>query len=86
VVAQVAAAVVALAVEPLVLSVRAVLAVRARLVSQSAQSAKSSNSALMLHHLVERLFHAVTALPFCACVAVLQFKILPTRLTPLQVS
>jgi hypothetical protein len=86
VVAQVAAAVVALAVEPLVLSVKAVLAVRARLVSQSAQSAKSSNSALTRHHLVERLFHAVTALLFYVCVAVLQFKISPTRLTPLQVS
>jgi hypothetical protein len=49
-VAQVAAVVVVLAVEPLVLSVRAAHAVRARLVSQSVQSAKSSNSAAMRHH------------------------------------
>jgi hypothetical protein len=48
--AEVVAAV--LAVEPLVLSVREVLAVRARLVSQSVQSAKSSNSAAMRHLLV----------------------------------
>ena len=53
-VARVEAVVVALAVEPLVLSVRAVLAVRARLVSQSVRSAKSSNSAAMRHHLVAR--------------------------------
>jgi hypothetical protein len=46
------AVVVVLAVEPLVLSVRAVPAVRARLVSQSVQSAKSLNSAAMRHHLV----------------------------------
>ena len=48
--AQVVAAV--LAVEPLVHSVRAAHAVRARLVSQSVQSAKSSNSAAMRHRLV----------------------------------
>jgi hypothetical protein len=48
--AQVVAAV--LAVEPLVLSVRAAHAVRARLASQSVRSAKSSNSAAMRHHLV----------------------------------
>jgi hypothetical protein len=42
----------ALAAEPQVLSVRVVLAVRARLVSQSVQSAKSLNSAATPHHWV----------------------------------
>jgi hypothetical protein len=75
-----------LAVEPLVRLVRAVLAVRARLVSQSVQSAKSLNSAQMHHRLVVRLFHAVTVLPSCVCVVDLQFKISQTRLTPQLVS
>jgi hypothetical protein len=86
VVAQVQVVVAVLAVEPLVRSVRAVLAVRARLVSQSVQSAKSLNSAQMHHHLVVRLFHAETVLPSCVCVVDLQFKISQTRLTPQQVS
>lgn len=75
-----------LAVEPQVLSVRAAHAVRARHVSQSAQSAKSSNSAAMRHHLVARWFHAVTVQPFFACVADLLSKTSQTRLTPMQVS
>jgi len=86
VVAQALVVVAVLAVEPLVLSVRAAHAVRARHVSQSAQSAKSSNSAAMRHHLVARLFHAVTVQPFCACVADLLSKTSQTRLTPMQVS
>lgn len=81
-----AVVVAALAVEPQVRSVRVVLAVRARLVSQSVQSAKSSNSAPMRHHLVVRLFHAVTATQFCDFVAVPLSRISPTRLTPQQVS
>jgi hypothetical protein len=85
-VAQVLVAVAVLAVEPLVLSVRVVLAVRARLVSQSVQSAKSLNSALTPHHLVVRLFHAVTAPQCCAFVAVHRFRISQTRLIPLLVS
>jgi hypothetical protein len=85
-VAQVAAVVVVLAVELPVLLVRVVLAVRARLVSQSVQSAKSLNSAPMLHRWVERLFHAVTALLSCVCVAVHRFRISRTRLTPQLVS
>jgi hypothetical protein len=52
--AQAQVVVAVLVVEPLVLSVRAAHAVRARLVSQSVQSAKSSNSAAMRHHLVAR--------------------------------
>jgi hypothetical protein len=52
VVAQAQAVVAVLAVEPLVLSVRAAHEARARLVSQSVQSAKSSNSAAMRHLLV----------------------------------
>ena len=51
-VALVVAVGVVLAVEPLVLSVRAVPVARARLASQSVRSAKSSNSAAMRHHLV----------------------------------
>jgi hypothetical protein len=51
-VALAVAVVVVLAVEPLVLSVRAVPVARARLASQSVRSAKSSNSAAMRHHLV----------------------------------
>ena len=86
VVAQVQVAVAALAVEPLVRLVRAVLAVRARLVSQSVQSAKSLNSAPMRHHLVVQSFRAVTVLPLFVCVAVLQSKTLQTRLIPQQVS
>jgi hypothetical protein len=86
VVAQVPVAVAALAVEPQVLSVRVVLAVRARLVSRSVQSAKSLNSVLTRHHLVVRLFHAATAPQCCAFVAVHRFKISQTRLTPLLVS
>jgi hypothetical protein len=86
VVAQVPAVVAVLAVEPLVLSVRVAHAGRARLVSQSVQSAKSLNSVLMRHHLVVQSFHAVTVQPCCVCVAVLQSKISPTRLTQLQAS
>jgi hypothetical protein len=86
VVAQVPVAVAALAVELLVRLVRAVLAVRARLVSQSVQSAKSLNSALMRHHLVVQSFHAVTEQLFCAYVADLQSKTSPTRLTQQPVS
>jgi hypothetical protein len=85
-VVQVPVAVAVLAVEPLVLSVRVVLAVRARLVSQSVQSAKSLNSVLTPHHLVVRLFHAVTAPRCCAFVAVHRFRISQTRLIQLQVS
>jgi hypothetical protein len=84
--AQAQVVAVALAVEPQVLSVRAVLAVRARLASQSARNAKSLNSAAMRHHLVARWFHAETATPSFACVADLQSKTSPTRLTPMQVS
>jgi hypothetical protein len=85
-VAQVPVAVAVLAVEPLVLSVRVALAVRARLVSQSVQSAKSLNSAQTRHHLVVRLFHAVTAPQCCAFVAVHRFRISQTRLIQLPVS
>jgi hypothetical protein len=85
-VVQVPVVVAVLAVEPQVLSVRAVLAVKARLVSQSVLSAKSLNSAQTHHHLVVRLFHAVTVLPFFVCVVVHRFKILQTRLTPPRVS
>jgi hypothetical protein len=85
-VAQVLAVVAVLAVEPLVLSVRVVLAVRARLVSQSVRSAKSLNSVRMRHHLVVRLFHEVTVLPFFVCVVAHRFKISQTRLTPPRVS
>jgi hypothetical protein len=85
-VAQAAVVVAVLAVEPLVLSVRVVPAVRARLVSQSVQSAKSLNSARMRHHLVARLFHAVTVQPFCVCVVDLRFRISQTRLTPQRAS
>jgi hypothetical protein len=84
--AQVLVAVAVLAVELLVLSVRAAHAVRARLVSQSVQSAKNLNSVQMRHHLVVQLFHAVMALPFCVFVAVRLSKTLPTRLTQLRVS
>jgi hypothetical protein len=84
--AQAVAVVAALAVEPLVRSVRAVLAVRARHVNRSVRNAKSSNSAPMRHHLVVQLFHAATATQFCVCVAVLRSKISPTRLTPQLVS
>jgi hypothetical protein len=83
-VAQVAAVVVELAAVPPVRLVRAVLAVRARLASQSVQSAKSLNSVQMRHHLVVRLFHAVTAQPFYVCAVAHQFKISQTRLTQLQ--
>jgi hypothetical protein len=85
-VALVAAVVVVLAVEPPVLSVRVAHADRARLVSQSVQSAKSSNSAAMRHHLVALWFLAVTVQPSFACVAVHRFKTSQTRLTPMQVS
>lgn len=67
---------------PLVLSVRAVPVARARLESQSARNAKSSNSVTMPHHLVERLFHAVMAQPLFASVAVHLSKISQTRLKP----
>lgn len=75
-----------LAVEPLVLSVRAAHAVRARLVSQSAQSAKSLNSAAMRHRWVAHLFHAVTVQPCFVFVVVRLSKTSQTRLTPMQVS
>jgi hypothetical protein len=83
---QVLVAVAVLAVELLVLSVRAAHAVRARLVSQSVQSAKNLNSVQMRHPLVVQLFHAVMAPPFCAFVVVRLSKTLPTRLTQLRVS
>jgi hypothetical protein len=83
---QVPVAVAVLAVEPLVLSVRVAHAGRARLVSQSVQSARNLNSVLMRHHLVVQLFHAVTALPFCVFVEVRLSKTLPTRLTQPLVS
>jgi hypothetical protein len=56
-------AVAVLAAELRVPSVRVAHAVRARLASQSVRSAKNSNREAMLHHLVARLFHAVTARP-----------------------
>jgi len=84
--AQAQAVVAVLAVEPLVPSVREAHAVRARLVSQSVQSAKSLNSVLTPHHLVVRLFHAVTEPRCCAFVAVHRFRISQTRLIQLQVS
>jgi hypothetical protein len=84
--AQAQAAVAVLAVEPLVLSVRAEPAVRARLASQSVQSAKSSNSAAMRHHLVALLYLAVTEPQFYVFVAVHLSKTSQTRLTPMQVS
>ena len=52
-----------LAAVPRVHSVRVAHAVRARPASQSVRSAKNSNREAMLHHLVVRLFHAVTARP-----------------------
>jgi hypothetical protein len=84
--AQAQAVVAVLVAEPLVLSVRAAHVARARLASQSARSAKSSNSAAMRHLLVARSYLAVTVRPFFACVAVLLSKTLQTRLTPMQVS
>jgi hypothetical protein len=78
-------AVAVLAVEPLVRSVRAVLAAHRRHVSQSARNAKST-SRDKLQALVAQLCHAATATPFCACVAVRASKILPTRLMPMPVS
>jgi len=78
-------AVAVLAVEPLVRSVRAVLAGHRRHVSQSARNAKST-SRDKLQALVAQLCRAATATPFCACVAVRASKILPTRLMPMPVS
>jgi hypothetical protein len=85
-VAQRVAVAVVLAVEPLVPSVRAAHAARARLVSQSVQSAKSSNSAAMRHHLVAHWFLVVTVRPSFAFVAVHRSKTSQTRLTPMRVS
>jgi hypothetical protein len=84
--AQAQVVVAVLAVEPLVLSVRAAHAVRARLVSQSVQSAKSSNSAAMRHHLVALSYLAAMEPRFFVFVAVHRFKTSQTRLTPMQVS
>jgi hypothetical protein len=84
--AQAQAVVAVLAVEPLVPSVRAAHAVRARLVSQSVQSAKSSNSAAMRHHLVAHLYLAVMEPRFYVSVAAHRSKTSQTRLTPMRVS
>lgn len=58
-----AVAVAVLAAELRVPSVRVAHAARARRANQSVRSAKNSNREAMLHHLVARLFHAVTARP-----------------------
>jgi hypothetical protein len=83
-VAQVLVAV-AMAVEPLVRSVRVEAVVLQRLVSRSARNAKSSNKE-WLQALVAQLCHVAMARPFCVCVAVQASKTLPTRLRPLQLS
>jgi hypothetical protein len=80
--AQVAAQLVAVAAElaavPQVLSVRAVPVARARLVSQSVQSAKSSNSAAMRHRLVAQSSLAVMAQLLFAFAADHRSKTSPT--------
>ena len=83
--AQPVVAVAASAAVPQVLSVRAVLVVRARLASRSVRNAKSTSRDKLLRW-VAQLCHAETARPSSVCVAVRAFKTLPTRLTPMQVS
>jgi hypothetical protein len=83
---QVLVAVAELAAELQVLLVRVALAVRVKLVNQSVLNVKNLNSAPMHLHWVERLSHVAMAPRCLDFVADLQFKILPTRLTPLQVN
>jgi hypothetical protein len=79
---QVRVVVAELAAELQVLLVRAALAVKVKLVNQSVLNVKNLNSAPMHLLWVARLCHVVMAPQYLDFVADLQFKILPTRLTP----
>jgi len=83
-VALVVAAAVSVA-EPLVHSERAGLAVRLRLASQSAPSAKNTSRDKLLA-LVAQLCHVAMATRCFVCAAVPAFKTLPTRSMPTPVS
>jgi hypothetical protein len=71
---------------PLAHSVRVAHAVRARLERASVQSAKSLSREATHQALVEHSYHAETAPPFFACVAVPAFRTSRTRLRQMLVS